>query len=640
MIITKADQIVELLEMKKELSLGKIASLLSSNKELILTYCRYLEECGVVKIEYSPQTVVKFLKNPDVHLEFRDEKVVLNRIRILLELNDLKELKRLLYDLYTVAKNTQKPQLERAYRLAHNYLSKYFSDVKWTKSQKKGKDVELIKDLEEYKIGLDKFAMRVRIVKQEFEAVPYYNLSVIEYGSATKVVFDKVREEVIKSITLESLREKRQEEEKIRVEFQKRLQEKLAKLVPDMPEASLTALVEYITITALGMGDIEILLHDPQIEEIVVNNAEEPVMLYHDKYKWVRTNIIIDDEEIIKHYATLAGRLVNKNVTLLSPLLDAHLLSGDRVNATLEPISTRGNTITIRKFAAKPWTITRLIKTKTIDYDIAALIWMCIKYELSLLIVGGTGSGKTSTLNVISNFFQPNQRIISIEDTRELTLPDSLHWVPMQSRLPNPEGKGEVSMLDLVVNSLRMRPDRVIVGEIRRKAEAEVMFEAMHTGHSVYSTLHANSVSEAVLRLTNPPIDLPKNVLNSLSLLLVQNRNRRTGERRTFQVAEIMENGEYNLLYEHDIEKDVMEKINEPKRLYETLRMFSGLSKARIQEEINEKVKILKYLVEEDIDDVNRIGYIVSDYYTNKDYLFAKMTADKKGKNAKKKEGG
>ena len=638
MIITKADQIVELLEMKKELPLGKIASLLSSNKDLILAYCRYLEDSGVVKIDYNPQVIVKFLKNPDVHLEFRDEKLVLNRIRILLELNDLKELKRLLYDLYTVAKNTQKPQLEKAYRTAHNYLSKYFTDVKWTKSQKKGKESEeLIKELEEYKIGLDKFAMRVRIVKQEFEAVPYYNLSVIEYGSATRVVFDRVREEVIKSITLDSMKEKQYEEEKIRAEFQKRLQEKLSKLVPDMPDASLTALVEYITITALGMGDIEILLHDPQIEEIVINCAEEPVMLYHDKYKWVKTNIIIDDEEVIKHYATLAGRLVNKNVTLLAPLLDAHLISGDRVNATLEPISTKGNTLTIRKFASKPWTISRLIKTKTIDYDIAALIWLCIQYELSVLIVGGTGSGKTSTLNVIANFFQPNQRIVSIEDTRELTLPDSLHWVPLQSRLPNPEGKGEVSMLDLVVNSLRMRPDRIIVGEIRRKAEAEVMFEAMHTGHSVYATLHANSVSEAVLRLTNPPIDLPKNVLNSLALILVQNRNRRTGERRTFQVAEILENGEYSLLYEHDIEKDVMEKINAPKRLYETLRLFSGMSKAKIDEEIKEKVKILKYIVDEEIDEVNRIGYIISDYYTNKDYLFAKIDSETKTKNSKKK---
>ena len=121
------------------------------------------------------------------------------------------------------------------------------------------------------------------------------------------------------------------------------------------------------------------------------------------------------------------------------------------------------------------------------------------------------------------------QRIISIEDTRELTLPVSLHWVPMETRLPNPEGKGEVTMLDLVVNSLRMRPDRIIMGEIRRKREAEVLFEAMHTGHSVYATLHANDVDETIARLTNPPIDVPKQLLSSVNMLAVMNRNRRTG---------------------------------------------------------------------------------------------------------------
>ena len=184
---------------------------------------------------------------------------------------------------------------------------------------------------------------------------------------------------------------------------------------------------------------------------------------------------------------------MGKEITTLNPLMDAHLKTGDRVNATLFPISSKGNTITIRKFAVKPWTVTSLIKEKTISYEGAALLWLAVQNEMSLLVTGGTASGKTSMLNMIANFFPPNQRIISIEDTRELMLPEILHWVPMETRLPNPEGKGGVEMLDLIVNSLRMRPDRIIVGEIRRKREAEVLFEAMRTGHSVYGTLHANN---------------------------------------------------------------------------------------------------------------------------------------------------
>src|SRR3989344_3870427 len=147
-------------------------------------------------------------------------------------------------------------------------------------------------------------------------------------------------------------------------------------------------------------------------------------------------------------------------------------------------------------------------------------------------------------LNVLCNFLPPNQRIISIEDTRELKLPTTLHWVPMETRLPNPEGKGEVTMLDLVVNSLRQRPDRILVGEIRRQREAEVLFEAMHTGHSVYATIHANNVKETIDRLTNPPINIPKMVISALSIVLVQNRNRRTGKRRTLQIAEVQPTGE------------------------------------------------------------------------------------------------
>ena len=148
-------------------------------------------------------------------------------------------------------------------------------------------------------------------------------------------------------------------------------------------------------------------------------------------------------------------------------------------------------------------------------------MWTAIQYELSAIIAGGTASGKTSTLNCLANFFPPNQRIISIEDTRELQLPRFLHWVPMNTRLPNSEGKGIISMEDLLINSLRMRPDRILVGEVRRQKEVETLFEAIHTGHSCYATFHANNAQETVERLTNPPINVPKLMLPAISLVLM-----------------------------------------------------------------------------------------------------------------------
>ena len=149
---------------------------------------------------------------------------------------------------------------------------------------------------------------------------------------------------------------------------------------------------------------------------------------------------------------------------------------------------------------------------------------MAVQNELSIIITGGTASGKTSMLNVVANFFPPNQRILSLEDTRELILPSALHWVPLETRLPNPEGKGGIAMLDLIVNSLRMRPDRIVLGEMRKHEEAMVLFEAMHTGHSVYATFHANNAEETINRLTNPPIDVPKILLPAISMNIVMYR--------------------------------------------------------------------------------------------------------------------
>ena len=212
-------------------------------------------------------------------------------------------------------------------------------------------------------------------------------------------------------------------------------------------------------------------------------------------------------------------------------------------------------------------------------------------------------------LNVLANFFPANQRIISIEDTRELILSEDLHWVPLATRLANPEGKGGVAMLDLLVNSLRMRPDRILVGEIRRKEEAQVLLEAMHTGHSVYATIHANNADEVVVRLTNPPIDIPKEMISSLSLICVQNRNRRTGKRRTLQIAEILTDGSPNVLLQLNAHTDALEPV------HQRLELYTGLSKEQIERDMEDKKKVLEWMLENNIEDIELIGKVMSRYY-------------------------
>ena len=474
--------------------------------------------------------------------------------------------------------------------------------------------------IDSYELSVNDIVIDVSIYFDEREPVPTYNISITNISETTKIILAKIREEFVGQETKTLEESEHPEALNIQKQFKEGILLLLRKYFPTANKKTMDMLINYVLQQNIGLGNLEILLKDKNLEEIVVNNAHDAVWVYHRKYGWLKTNIRIQDESRIRYYSTIIGRDVGKEITVLNPLMDAHLKTGDRVNATLSPISSKGNTITIRKFAVKPWTITDFIKERTISYEAAALLWMAVQNELSIIITGGTASGKTSMLNVITNFFPPNQRIISLEDTRELKLPDTLHWVPFETRLPNPEGKGGINMLDLIINSLRMRPDRIVVGEIRRKAEAEVLFEAMHTGHSVYGTLHANNLRETINRLTEPPIGLPKQILSALSLIVVQNINRRNGRRRTLQIGEILHDGNTKPLMQLNIAKDTLEKINEPTSIYETLNLYTGMSKEDIEKDISEKADILRWMVKSNITDINKIGLIISKYYRKKPF--------------------
>jgi len=484
--------------------------------------------------------------------------------------------------------------------------------------------------IDSYEFRSERIPINVTILKKPGEFVPTYDLRISVISKTTEMILEKVRLELIRRVSLgaEDIGDTKKTD-LVEDKFNQLIDILIDKYFPDSDQDTVNFLRSYLKINSLGLGNLELVMNDENLEELVVNQASEPVWVYHKKHGWLKTNVYLKSEEQTKHYASIIGRKVGRQITVLTPLLDAHLGSGDRVNATLSPVSTNGNTITIRKFSKDPWTITKFLKTRTISPEAAALIWTAIQYELSAIIAGGTASGKTSALNVFSNFFPPNQRIISIEDTREIVLPKFLHWVPLNTTLPNAEGKGEINMGDLLVNSLRMRPDRILVGEVRRKRETETLFEAIHTGHSVYATFHANSAKETVERLTNAPIEVPKIMLPAISLIIVQFRNRRTGYRRTFQIAEILPNGESNVMMQYDIKKDVLVSISKSKALYDNISLFTGMSVNEINKELKEKIKVLNYLVKKGIDDVDGVGRIVAEYYTNKDELMKYVNSNK-----------
>jgi len=477
--------------------------------------------------------------------------------------------------------------------------------------------------LESYHIEVDKAKVRIDIKRETTKIT--YNLHVPDIGQATSSLLSEIRNELVAATTV-GMKEISDPEafgsikQRFMTDASTFLKDKLPHIEDDMKDFLVGKLMQDM----LGLGDIEFLVNDPRLEEVVLPSAKEPIRVYHKSYGWLPTNILIHREDEIVNYSNIIARRVGRQINVLSPLLDAHLVSGDRVNSILYPISTKGNTITIRKFARDPYTIIDLIKNNTVSIDVAVLLWLATEYEMNIIISGGTASGKTVILNACMPFIPPNHRIISVEDTRELMLPDFLYWTPLVTRTPNPEGKGEVSMLDLLINSLRMRPDRIILGEMRRKEEAMVLFEAMHTGHSVYATLHADSAAETINRLVNPPLSVPANLLKAVNLNVVMFRDRRKGVRRVLQVAEFEEMQDTmkpNILYRWIPEGDKIIKHRESSILFESLARNTGRTEKEIAEDLERKKKIINWLIQNNIRDLNDFGKVMNFYYTHRDIL-------------------
>ena len=489
--------------------------------------------------------------------------------------------------------------------------------------------------IEKYSIKTEDIEMEV-IIKRDALGLSY-NIIIPEWAPATQALIKEIRRELITEIQVsgqEILDPK--VVEKLKKKFRKRSEILIKEKLPRIDEKTKDYLIGTLLHEMLGLGKIEFLLTDENLEEIIVNSADEPVRIYHKKYGWLITNISVETETQIQNYASIIARRVGRQITTLNPLLDAHLITGDRSNAVLYPISTKGSTITIRKFARDPWTVTDFIKSNTCNSYIFALLWLAFQYEMSILISGGTGSGKTSFLNVCTPFIPPNHRIISIEDTRELQLPKFLYWCPLITRLPNPEGKGEVTMLDLLVNSLRMRPDRIILGEIRRQRDAEVLFEAMHTGHSVYATVHADTIQQTINRLIYPPISIAPNMLGAVNLNVVMFRERRKGIRRVYQVGEfITEETEKvtvkpNILFRWKPTTDTIVQHGESLKFFEEISRNTGMSQKDIIDDIKQKQKILDYLVKNNIRRMEDIGKVTNKYYHDPDIVLDII--NKKGK--------
>jgi pilus assembly protein CpaF len=334
------------------------------------------------------------------------------------------------------------------------------------------------------------------------------------------------------------------EMERVRVEIRRILEDMVAAEAIPVSRADRDRLVMEVQHEVFGLGPLETLMKDPEISDILVNSSSQ---IFVERYgKLEKTDVRFRDDshlmQIIERIVTRVGRRVDES----SPMVDARLADGSRVNAIIPPLALDGPVLSIRRFGAERLTVNDLIQFNSIPPQIAEVAAACVKSRLNMLVSGGTGAGKTTLLNCLSNFIPDNERIVTIEDSAELKLQQD-HIVRLETRPANIEGQGAVTARDLVRNALRMRPDRIVIGEVRG-GEALDMMQAMNTGHDgSISTVHANSARDALSRLETmmlmAGINLPERALReqvaSALDVIVQLTRLSDGSRKVVEFAEV-----------------------------------------------------------------------------------------------------
>jgi len=375
-----------------------------------------------------------------------------------------------------------------------------------------------------------------------------------------------------------------------------------------------------------GYGELNSLIGDDELEEIMIIGINKPVFVYHRDYGMMESNLIFKENEEILSLIDLIARQVNRRIDQKSPILDARLEDGSRVNATIPPISADGPSLTIRKFKKDPLTIIDIINENTLNHELAAFLWLCVDglgvKPANTIISGGTSSGKTTTLNSLAAFVNPRERIITIEDTLELQIPHQ-HVLRMETRDSNIEDKGELTMDDLVKNSLRQRPDRIIVGEVRGK-EAVTLFTALNTGHSGFGTLHSNSSRETITRLTNSPMNVPKIMISAIDFIIMQNRIYRSdgvSVRRITEVVEVVgieeDTIQLNKIFNWNSKNDEIENVSVSCNTLQTIADIKGINIKDLFDEINKREMVLKFLSNNHIRNIYELNKFIGNYYLN-----------------------
>jgi len=357
-------------------------------------------------------------------------------------------------------------------------------------------------------------------------------------------------------------------------------------------QPTMTKLLYYLTRDFIHLGKIEPLMRDKLIEDISCDGAGIPIYIWYRDYESIPTNIKFDTDEELDTFVSKLAYSAGKHVSLAEPIVDASLADGSRLHLTYgKEITQKGSTFTIRKFRTDPLTIVDLIRYNTMSSDVAAYLWYIIEKKLALLVAGGTASGKTTTLNALSMFIEPGEKIVSIEDTPELNLPHE-NWI--QSVTRGVGTAGEITMFDLVKASLRQRPDVLIVGEVRGE-EAFTMLQSVATGHGGLGTIHADSVEACINRLTTEPMNIPRSLIGTTLDCIVMQLKIRLADRSVRRVVAVTE------VVGHDSRTDQI-LLNEAFRWDPVVDKFQFTGRSKLFDKITAKFGTRPEEIRRDID--------------------------------------
>ncbi|UUX93829.1 type II/IV secretion system ATPase subunit [Methanoplanus endosymbiosus] len=405
------------------------------------------------------------------------------------------------------------------------------------------------------------------------------------------------------------------------------LMEKKADLLKEyrvvLEDKALFKLQYYLIRNFLGWSKLEPLIKDPNIEDISCDGADIPIFLYHRRYHNVKTNLRFEEEMLYSLAITLAQRS-GKHISVSQPMLDATMPDGSRLQLTLgKEVTSRGTSFTIRKFREVPFTPVELIELNTFSIDELVYFWLGIENNKSLLFVGGTASGKTTSLNAVSLFIPPIAKIVSIEDTREITLYHD-NWIASVTRESVSESNAsKIDMFDLLKAAMRQRPEYILVGEVRGM-EAQTLFQAMNTGHTTFSTLHANNVDAAIHRLENPPLNVPRNMVQALDVVSIQSLIYRGQDRvrRSMEIVEIIGidastgSMRVNTVFEYDPITD-QHNYKGRSQVYSHIMEVRGWSNQEMSEEVEKRIRILDAMHDQGMRDYISFTRVVQSYAIN-----------------------